>query len=180
MIGSWAKMTTKNKLIVMSLGIFIVGFLAGWKFLISPDMKTLRKLNVDIRGVTEKKQSLFEISQLEGRIKGYQTFVSKSKEEDWLMEVVNRAAGEASLVLLSAAPQPLKEDADYHQIALVTEVGGGYHALGKFIEKIENHEPMIRIDRLRVEPQKNEQGKAMGIRATISLSAYYPAGGPTP
>ena len=85
----------------------------------------------------KKTEAFQQIAGFETRLKKYDALLSRSLEVDRLMQTVNRLGAESGLSLLSATPQPVIEGPDCQIAALAIEAGGGFHALGKFVEKIE-------------------------------------------
>ena len=176
MIEKWKALGTQEKLIVMAVAIFLTDAFLGWRFFLSQDLKIIRLGASRIQTSQKKKIVFSQIAATEVQLKKYDAFLSESTELEWLIEAVNRLIAGTGLVLISAAPQPLREGMDYHRITLSVEAAGGYHNLGKFVEKIENDSPFIKIASMQVDRNQGNVGQT-SLRATLILTAYYPVGG---
>lgn len=175
MIEKIKALGTKEKLWAMAGAIFLVDVFLGWQFLLTRDLQMIRSAETRIR-TGQKKQAVFsEIAAAENQLKKYHAFLSESSEVEWLIETVNQLVSDTGLVLVSASPQPLKTGANYYRISLSLEAAGGFHSLGKFLEKIENNSPFIKVYDLRLERGQAIAGQ-QNLRATLLLSAVCPAG----
>ena len=167
----------ETKKILLSAAVFLVLFALGWKIFIRADIRAFGNVKKEIAGYAEKQATLKEIAGLENRLQSYEPFLSKTRQADWIIETVSRLAAEAGLNLVSATPQNfLGENTEFQKISLSVEAGGGYHSLGRFVEKIENYRPLIRIIGLRVS-RPNAQDTSGNLQLTLSLAAYTSAQG---
>ena len=179
MIEKIKALGTQQKLWAMAGAIFLVDAFLGWQFLLKRDLQMIRLAETRIL-TSQKKHAVFsEIAATENRLKKYRGLLSESSEVEWLIETVNQLVSDTGLVLISASPQPLKIGADTHRISLSLEAGGGFHSLGKFLEKIENNAPFIKVSDLKVERGQGVAGQ-QGLRVTLLLNAICAAGAPKP
>ena len=137
MIEKFKALSLQNKKNVVGAVVFLVVAFLGWKFVLEPDLKSIDVAKKITSENVRKEASLQEIEAIEKKLKTFEPLLSTTRQSDWLIEAVNRMAAESGLTLLSASPQPLPGDADFTRIALTIEAGGGYHNLGRFIEKID-------------------------------------------
>lgn len=171
-IGQFRTLNLESKKAVLTAAIFLVFFALGWKIFIRADIRAFGNVKTEIANYAEKQAALKEIADLENRLRSYEPLLSKTRQADWIIETVSRLAAETGLSLVSATPQNfLGENTEFQKISLSVEAGGGYHNLGRFVEKIENYRPLIKIVNLRVS-RANLQGASGNLQLTLSLAAY--------
>ena len=162
-----------KKTIVACAAVSVVLFL-GWKGLVQKDLQTLKSLKQAVSENTQKSAKFEDNAALKKKLNHYEAFLSKNRQVDWLIETVNRLAAESGLALLSASPQATREDSDYPKLVLLVEAEGGYHELGRFVEKLENNRPLVLINSLRVGP--SDMFTTGKLKTTLTLGAFYSAG----
>ena len=176
MIEKIKALSTKDKLIAMALAVLLVDSFLGWRFLWVRDLQTIRMAETRIQTSKKKQTVISNIAAAENRLKKYNALLSESSEVEWLIERVNQLISGTGLALVSASPQALKIGPDYDRVSLSLEASGGFHSLGKFIERVENNSPLIKITSLRIERGQGVVGQ-QSLRVTLLLNAYYPVGG---
>ena len=176
MIEKFKALSLQNKKIILGTIVFLATVFLGWKFLLEPDLKSIDVAKKISSENVRKGTVLQEIAAMEKKLKTFEPLLSGAQQSDWLIEAVNRMAAESGLTLLSASPQPPSKDADFTRIALTIEASGGYHNLGRFIEKIENYRPLIKVSNLRI--LRSERRDPGNLKITLSVNSYYlPKGG---
>lgn len=158
--------------------VFMALFVVGWKVFIGPDMAALKTMRLQTADARSTRSALDELTTLKAGLDQYRGDLSPGAEPDWLIDVANRLAGEAGITLLSVSPQSASlaqaKGFLYQPVSLTLEAEGGYHKIGRFVEKLENHRPMIRLQSLHMNLQKNSAGQPV-LRSEMTISAFYPA-----
>ena len=163
---------TKKQHILMAVGIITVGLLVGVFVVVKPELNRGERLRSEVAVGREKQLLVSDILRFHRLLRSYEPLLSKSPESDWHMEAVNRMAGEAGLILTSAAPQPVATKDVFQKMSLQIEAIGGYHNLGRFAERLENYRPLIKIDSFKIERQRKEEDQK-SLKIVLFVSSYY-------
>jgi len=166
----------ENKKRALSAVLFAAAIFLGWKVLIHADVASLKKFNKEISDGRKKQAALQDITALEEDLAAFEPCLSKTGEADCLIEAVSRLAAESGLALVSVTPRVSGEESTYLRIGLEVEASGSYHALGHFLEKIENNKPLIKVRTLRVSAPDN-RAASEDLRINLWLGAYASAKG---
>lgn len=160
----------KKKIAMLAAGLMVL--FVGWKFLVEKDIRTLKELKQAVSENAPKQAVVDETAFLEKKLKNQSELLCKTSQADWLIDTVNTFAADSGLTLLSVVPQAPREwDGDYAKIVLTLEAGGTYHELGHFVEKVENHKPLIKLNLLRVLRTEKSGGK--DLKFTMTLGVFY-------
>lgn len=171
---------TKNRQIVVAVLVVLAFGVIGWRFFIGPDLKKMVKLKAQQRVSLSQAQSLTGISQLKEKIASYQgRFIDNSNDISWLIEDVNRMAGESGVGLISVGSQQMREMANFTKTSLQIEALCTYHELGTFISRIENSERLVKISSLKAgKMTKGKEDTGAELRVLMTLSVYKPSDDP--
>jgi hypothetical protein len=104
-------------------------------------------------------------------------------ETSLLLGVVSKMAQESQVSIVSSAPKPFQGkfpppfDTQYEASAYDFTVEGGYHQLGEFASKIENHPKVLRVQSFHITPQEKTADRHL---ASVSLTAVASKKAKTP
>lgn len=116
----------------------------------------------------EKYGLAVKVNTLKNKLDYYHQRLPRNNAMDWLMDQIVQDAEVCKIKILSITPQPLKEYPPFNVVSVEVNVQGGYHQIGSLIEKIENGDRFIWIDRILLTKEKL---KGKGV---IELSTLYP------
>lgn len=151
----------------------LVVLFVGWKLFITKDLETLGELKRTAAENAPKTALVQETEALEQKLKRYEEFLSETRQPDWLIDQVNTYAADSGLTLLSVVPQASREgEGGTARTLLALEAAGVYHQFGRFIEKLENHRPLIKILSIKIFRQEDT---AQGQKMTMTLASFYSA-----
>jgi len=88
-------------------------------------------------------------------------------EPEWLLQEVGRLAKEVGIEVVSLSPQASRKSGELSAFSVSLQCRASYHQLGRFLSRIEHHNPFIRVDELSVEPNR-AAGDEAGVRLLLS------------
>jgi hypothetical protein len=139
----------RNKNKVVNLGIIILALFIALKFYISTSNQ-IGSLAEQESNELEKNKVTEEIAALEKKLEAYQkVFVRKDLAS--VMDIISGIAKDASVKIVSV--KPLAEEAfdSYSNSPFLVMLNApGYHVLGDFISKIENHKDILLISEVKI------------------------------
>ena len=117
-------------------------------------------------------------ARLQEELKAATKFLPGRGEDAKLQDTVAGLAQESGLAVKAWTPGAGTPDPSglYIQTVVNVEVAGGYHELGKFMEKIDGMARMLNVSNLTMSSAKLE-GRKMSIATKFTLTAYSAAGG---
>ena len=146
----------KGRKKVLSIGIILFTLIIT---LIIYRIQTKKIESLYITKDTEQKKNevLKEISQLETRIKFYKNLLSK-KDASLVMNTISNIAKDSNVMLISTKPGTEENQPLYIKYPFVLVIGAdSYHAIGKFISKIENHPDIYLVEAISIKLQGGSQ-----------------------
>ena len=173
MIRAWLK-DTRHKIIVMTAVIFLLGAVAGKRFLIGPDFKTLKDIANQMTAENHKEEALKRLLDLDSRIKSYDRYFAKTDDSSWLIETVNRLAKESGVVLVSLTPLQPEAGESLGKLVLRVEALCGYHELGNFASRIESEAYFVKISEVQAQSGTGSRASGQKLAVTMSIAVYHP------
>ncbi len=165
----------KRILLVLAVGLAVSGL--GMRSFVSGDLAAIQKNKTLLAKAVQRNAALTQTVFLATVAQKYQEALSRSRENSWMMEAVHRSASEAGFSVLSVSPQNSEKKDVFEKMSLSVEGDGSYKQIGKFVELMENHNPWIFLDTLRLE-KATPPGFSRRLKAYLILSAYHePSGG---
>lgn len=165
-----AKVAGLCALIVIAAAVF------GWNGLLKPKAELIGKLAVSRANEIERNKYFNSIAEDERKLLAYKKYLSKTQDSSWLIDFVNRVAGETGLSLGSVSPEGAGADLEaYPKISLRIETHCGFHELGEFISRIESAPTLIRINYISMRPS-DILNPSKGLDVSMSLQTLYAAG----
>ncbi len=161
----------EQKRLILAGAIGLLGLGIGIRGVVLGDLAAIHKDKAlsALAGKTREAVMLAAASQ--AQVRSYQDRLSTSRQTDWMMQTVQRAAADTAISLVSVSPQGAEKDDDFEKNSLLVEADGGYHQVGAFVEKIENHKPWIFVSHLRLEkPAASAADKR--LKVYMLLTAY--------
>lgn len=134
--------------------------------------------NKNVISATEKKDTemkknkiLKEISQLEGKIDTLRAMVN-NKDVNMAINTLGNIAKESSVKISSVRPATEQDFPLYVKYPFELRVeANSFHAIGKFIGKIESHTDIYTVESMEIEPQLNiQEGRLERVIAGLRIN----------
>lgn len=185
-IGDISKLMRKLKSEdrTLALGIVaVLGILLIFNFIfLRPRIRRLRQLNPElmtlIKNVRETTKDAANIDILKKRQEDLKTKVNfytqklpRGKEISALLESLSRVAKESQIKIIEIKPRDrdIRSKGEmYLEVPIAVKASGGYHQLGKFINKLEGGLRFIRISDIAIK-ENPRNSKDHNIRLLLSM-----------
>lgn len=155
----------KNKKILINAGIILIALFISGK-IYQQQNKTIESLRQQKEEVIKKNEVLSNISVLEKRVGLYANLFNK-KDADYSINTIGNVARESNIKITSIKPSAEQKSGQYTKVPLDLSVSApGYHALAKFISRVENLKDVYIVDSLSA--NFNEQGKQLIVNLRVS------------
>ena len=155
----------KNKL--LNILVLIIAVIVAYNIF---KVQNLKAVSLENKKETEikKNEVLAEINKLENKIGSYKKFINR-KDVPSVINTINNIAKESMVKIVSIKPQPDKDDnPDYAVYSFSLLVNAeDYHALGRFIAKLESSSDLYSVDNLDIKTVQEET-----IAADLILSTF--------
>ncbi|VAX37705.1 hypothetical protein MNBD_UNCLBAC01-159 [hydrothermal vent metagenome] len=170
------------------VGILVFFLLLNYFFLMNPQLKSLGKMNVEIKELTQKLERTTANTQ---RIVQYRTQVAKFRKEiqdlndkikaktemPLILERISRIANQNGVKIDQIMPDTgeqevlLKEETKhYFVLPVFINARSSYHDLGRFINRLESDKIFLNVKSFTIEAQNDS--KNHDIRLTLEVIAF--------
>lgn len=158
---------TKHKNWVLNSAVIIFALFIG-NGIRKIQAKNITLLTENKNDAIKKNETLGRIDQLQKIINSYKNIVNK-KDVSLAINTLGNIAQDASINIVSLKPQGEHAYADYvtYPFRLLIEAAN-YHAIGKFISKLENSGDIYTVDSISI--SKRDTGKGNKLSAEVQLS----------
>ncbi len=146
----------KGKKRVLSIGIIIVTLIIAL-IIYSAQTQQIESLQSKKDAELKKNDVLEEISRVEKTIKLYRNVLSK-KEASSVINTVSNIARDSNVRVISVNPGNEENQPLYIKTPFILVISAdNYHAIGKFISKIENQSDIYFVDAISIRSQEESQ-----------------------
>ncbi len=172
-------LNVKNKLILMTAGIFVVTVFIGYSFIYKAGVKKAVQLRERMEEVKNMNALLEEVRVLNNKINGYLTMKINSPDPSNFLSKVTDIANECGIKIDSLNIEKPTKDGEYTFLSCSLGFAAPYHQLRVFMAKLESDKKFIRVDSLSVSPvgkeTKKDQAKESGILVNVKmeLTGFY-------
>lgn len=112
--------------------------------------ETIKLLQKQTQEAIQKNEVLEKISQMEKKINLYSSLFSK-KDASSDINTIGNIAKESNIKIISIRPLSEQRSSEYIKIPFdLTVLAPNYHALGKFISRVENQQDVYLIDSMDI------------------------------
>ena len=155
----------KYKKYLLNIVVILAALIIASKIYKGQD-KILENLREEAQETTKKNEVLQDLSQLEKRVSLYNNLFSK-KDASAAINTISNIAKESNIKIISIRPLSEQRSPEYIKIPLdLTVSAPDYHALGKFISRVENQQDVYFIDSMAI--STDTQTKKMTTNLKIS------------
>lgn len=130
-------------------------------FLVKGKAVSLRAISMELskkRVLVEEAKELIngaeryrqEIVQLEKRIKAYEAKLPEQREVPQLFRELDEMAGQSQIKIISVGSEEFEERQHHRRYWRGLGLEGGYHELGRFINKLESLDRFIKVDDIEI------------------------------
>ncbi len=130
-------------------------------FLVKGKVVSLRAISMELsrkRVAVEEAKELIdgedryrqEIDELEKRIEMYEDKLPERREVPQLFRELDEVAGQSQIKIISVGSEEFEESQHYRRYWRRLELEGGYHELGRFINKLESLSRFIKVDDIQI------------------------------
>ena len=153
-------MVYKNKKSILAVGIIIVFTLVASSIIHKVQAKKIETLNSRKEMESKKNDILREIGRSEKTIKLYKSIFG-DKDVSSITGMINSMAKGSSVTLISIQPGSEEKQPFYSKSSYLLMIGANnYHAIGKFISKIESEPDIYFIDKISIGVQEGKAGRS--------------------
>ncbi len=136
--------------LVFLFSFLIISQVHSWK-LISGQLAKERTRLAEAKGLIDNRKSYEEeIKLLERRIGFYEDKLPESKEVPQLFRELDKVAAESRIKFVSVEEKLPEERKHYRRFQWNLRMEGGYHELGRFINKLENLGRFIKVSNIQI------------------------------
>jgi len=145
-----------NKEKILGSAILIFGLLIATGIYTS-QTKSLHLLNIRKETEIKKIEVLNAIQESEKKIESYKKLLTE-KDPVLITNKINNMARESNLRIISVQPGAQEEEPLYIKYPFIlTMQSDSYHAIGKFISKIENYSDLYFVETISIRSQEKSQ-----------------------
>ncbi len=157
------------------IGLLVLVFLLDYFILMRPQIETLTKINPEIKVLKDDLKKANEdigklafyqaqVKQFQGEFDAFSTRVISRYEVPIVLEKISLIADRSGMQIDQIMPQSdelevLMEDSakEYSSIPILIEARTGYHAFGRFINKVENDNVHLQVADFSVTSVENSR-----------------------
>ncbi len=172
-----ADLFTKYKNKVLNTGIIILAIIAA-SYIYSSQNQELVSLNQKKDQEIKKNSVLESISQVEKKVDAYKQFFTV-KELGEVVDALTNIAKDTRVQLLSVKPGAKEEHSEYIKVSFLISVrAADYHALGAFVNKLENYKDLYLVEDININPfnpgvSGSNEDRQLNVNLRISTVSYY-------
>jgi type IV pilus assembly protein PilO len=115
-----------------------------------------------------------EVAQLEARLAVLQSILPSEKETPTVLRSIQHMAESSNLTIKKFAPQPMVPRAFYSDWPITIELGGGYHGLGSFFEKVSQATRIIDVGTISINgiDKPSDTGQTLNASCTATTFVF--------
>ena len=173
-------LSTKNKLLLTSLCVFIIAFIIGYKFVYRVNIKKANRIRNKIEEIKNINLTLNEIKKMQDEIIGYLSMQADSSDSSSFLAKISEIADTCDVKIDSIDSGKPMTDGGHTFLPCKMTFRAPYTRLGLFISKLEGDKKFIRIDSLSLTPIKtpttrtiSSKGKK-GDARSMEVNGYVP------
>lgn len=171
----WGQMGVVSGMTVALVGIawFVYPDFSEWKKKNGQERGKLEGLQTEIRKgqAIEAKLPEFEreVTNLEAKLEQLVQILPTAPETGELLKWVKNLTDQSNLNLKRFDPGALREVEFYREFPIAMDIGGNYHDLGIFFDRISKYSRIINVNNLKIDATPSGPGT---IRATFTATTF--------
>lgn len=158
---------------ILSIAIFIFALLIAASIYISQS-KSLRLLNTRKDMQIKKNEVLSGIGQSERKLKFYRSLLNE-KDAPSMTNTIRNIAKESAVQIISIEPGQEEKQSVYTKHPFILTIhADSYHAIGKFISKIEGYSDVYIVEAINIRPLGETAARAnkLVVNLTLNIIAF--------
>ena len=173
--------------IILGVGLLLV-FLLDYFLLMSPQLKTLAKINPEIKiiqeDITKARNNMQRLSQYEGQVRKYTADIERENvkveprdDVPLILEHISRIASEHKVKINQIMPNVIdseivleNDERVYYDLPIDLEAKATYHDLGRFVNAIEQGSIFLKVGELTI--ASIEGRKTLSVKVTFDALVY--------
>lgn len=160
-----ARLISRYKNLVFNLALIILALMVAGN-ISRKQAKGLELLKEKKEAELKKNKVLGNIQQLETGLVAYKKLLTK-QDADLVINTVSSLARESGVKIVSLKPAPEQRNPEYIKFPLDLAVtSANYHALGKFISKLESNKDIYKVEALEIKPVGENQELSANLVVT--------------
>ncbi|MCX5711017.1 MAG: type 4a pilus biogenesis protein PilO [Candidatus Omnitrophica bacterium] len=160
----------KYKNMVLNAAVVLLAFFIAFNFIYKKQQVKIALLDETKKTEARKNLLLDNISLLENKIDAYSRLLVK-KDASSVINSINEMARASGIKIISIRPALEQAYSDYIKSTFDLSVQAEtYHALGRFVSKIENYSNVYTVD--SVEIRSDTQAGGLVVNLKVSSIAY--------
>lgn len=185
--GAFDGMDAKVFYLILGVGLLAV-FLLDYFLLMSPQLKTLSKINPEIKilaeDITKARNSMQRLGQYQNQVSKLTTDIARENkkvelrdEVPLILEHISRIASEHKVQINQIMPNVIdseivleNEERIYYDMPIDIEAKAAYHDLGRFVNAIEKGSIFLKVGELTI--AGIEGRKDLSIKITFDALVY--------
>ncbi len=180
-------MDAKVFYIILAVGLLVL-FLLDYFVLMAPQLKTLSKINPEIKilreDISRARDNIQRLGNYESQVRKYEADIAVENkkvelrdEVPLILEHISRIAGENKVTINQIMPNVIdseivleNDERVYYDLPIDIEARAAYHDLGRFVNAIEQGSIFLKVGELTIAGVEGR--KDLSIRITFDALVY--------
>lgn len=184
-MAKYSKEEMEKAVLAGIIGVIVM--VSIYMFVISPQMMALSKIKKEIvtqQDIRTKKRTAIKkakkrkgnLAKLKKEVESADLLLPKETGYSWFLEQINLWGNTQNIKFDTIVPKENKspqhliiDGRNYHSMDMDITLRGGYHQIGKLINKMENYSDSIYIKDISISLEENASESTLVARLTVSL-----------
>jgi type IV pilus assembly protein PilO len=163
---------TRHKALLLGAGLLVFGGIAARGLVWEPAGARLEKLRIQKEAELEKKRILEATAAFRKNLAPQESLLLTEADAAPLLEALDALAEEAGLAIASIAPMKPEKKGFYVKVPVEIRSRSTYHALARFVSRVESAPRFFKLDRIRAEEVPVSAEGADTVEVTLVISAF--------
>ncbi len=164
------ELASKHKNKILNFALFLLALIIAGN-IYKQQVKDIESLKAKIELEIKKNGVLESISKLEKRINSYKKLLAK-KDASLIINTITNIARESGIKIVSIRPVSEQRYQEYIKFPFnLTLIASDYHALSKFISKVETYQDLYSVDSIDMRTVAQTKELSVNLRiCSISIA----------
>ncbi len=162
--------TNKYKNLIFNIALVLGAIFIAYNFIYTRQLRDLASLKQEKETEIKKNAALEEVGKLEKRLNAYKNFLVK-KDTSLVIGALSDMAKVSGIEISSIRPETEQKFPTYAKIPFSLEMSAdNYHALGKFISKMESSPDIYTVEDINIKTQG--QGDKLSVSLKVNKISF--------